>query len=86
MDESRVLVGAKRGGWLLDARSQPNTKLIAAQLRTFYAISLAIGQLPTYQCFEGRLEFFTASVPTANDLLLHPWHDLTITLYTISIK
>ena len=43
---------------------KPHTKLIAAQLRTFYAISLAIGQLPTYQCFEGRLEFFTASVPT----------------------
>ena len=54
----------KEGGWLLDARSQPNTKLTAAQLRTFYAISLTIGQLPTYQCFEGRLEFFTASVPT----------------------
>ena len=56
----------KEGGgrWLLDAHSQPNTKLIAAQLRTYYAISLAIGQLPTYQRFEGGLEFFTESVPT----------------------
>ena len=37
----KIFSSCKEGGWLPDTRSQPQTKLIAAQLRTFYAISMA---------------------------------------------